>query len=491
MNRMITTSRISGLSALLSATVLSATLAPQALAATNSNADSKQCAAIKYPTVQQQPAPLHTDGMQIKDAQGRVVLLRGINTSGDSKVPDFMPLKSASMLDPLKALGINTLRLLFTWEAFEPTRCQYDTSYMDYYEQVVRWAAERDIYVIVDFHQDAYSRFSIDGCGEGFPEWSIHSSIRRDTPDNSKSCERWGLKMFFDPSHHLTWRHFHRDTEGAKTRYIAMATEVAERMAKHPNVIGYEIINEPWGTRRELETLYHEVGTAIRSRHPDTLLFIPPHALSSSGAPSFLRKPTLDNIVYAPHYYDPTVLVLSSWWGRSPDFVLNGMARKAARWNVPLLLGEYGGPANTKNIEGYMDALNGWMNKGFHHGTQWNYTPTWRDDTKDGWNHEDLSIVDNTGQLRPNFRPRVYPTATAGTPIAFEETKQYATYRWNHDPKQGATTFFVPADFMNNKTLTTDGVTCETSAFTLSCQAEKSGVVSITIDDLQIYPTEK
>lgn len=473
MKKLTTSIAILSFCSLLSTIALAAGSGPPAI---------EQCPTVAYPSPSPQPAPLHVDGQEIKDSNGRVVIIRGINTSGDSKVPDFMPLKDASMLDPLPTFGINALRLLFTWEAFEPNRCHYEESYIQYYEQVVQWAAERDLYVIIDFHQDAYSRYNIGGCGEGFPEWSVFSEVKRATPDNSKKCEGWGVKMIVDLDHHKSWEHFHKDTEGAKTRYLDMVTAVAERMSKHPNVIGYELINEPWGTDKELVAFYNQAGAAIRSRHPNTILFVPPHALASSGTANNMDKPNLDNMVYSPHLYDATVIMLSSWWGSDPSGPLNGMAKKAADWGVPMLLGEYGGPAKTKNIEGYMDALNGWLNKGLHHGTQWNYTPTWRDDSKDGWNHEDLSIVDNTGQLRPNFRARVYPTATAGNPITFEETANSAQYQWQHDASKGETELFIPENFMDNKTLTTStGVNCQLTGYTLSCSSSNSGPASIQI----------
>jgi endoglycosylceramidase len=204
------------------------------------------------------------------------LLTAALLSTGDSKVPLFMPITDTAMLDQFPVWGVNTLRLLFTWEAFEPSRCTYDIAYLQYYEQVVTWANDLGLYVIVDFHQDAYSRYSIDGCGEGFPEWGIHSSIERKAPDNGKACEGWGSKMMFDLSHHITWHHFHADTEGARSHYVDMVRVVADRMSGYPNVIGYELINEPWGNDDELAQLYNDVGNAIRERHPSAILYVPP-----------------------------------------------------------------------------------------------------------------------------------------------------------------------------------------------------------------------
>jgi endoglycosylceramidase len=432
---------------------------------------SELCLTPEFAAATEAPAPLHVDGKFIKDSQGRTVLLRGVNISGDSKVPPFMPITDAAMLDPLPGLGINTLRLLFTWEAFEPNRCNYDSAYLQYYEQAVQWASQREIYVIVDFHQDAYSRYSIDGCGDGFPEWAIYSAIERKVPNNGEACEGWGTKMLFDLSHHDTWHHFYADSEGVRSRYIDMVRAVAARMSAYPNVIGYDLINEPWGNDDELASFYNDVGTAIRERHPSSILFVPPHALLSSGMGSNnIAKPEFTNFVYSPHFYDPVVIMFKNWLGNDPSASLDNMSAHAAAWNVPLLLGEYGAPAQTNNVEGYMDALNNWLNTGMHSGTQWNYTPTWRADIKDGWNAEDLSIIDDSGELRANFRPRAYPMVIAGTDASFSENENSFSMSWIHDNALGTTEIFIPKDFMQGKTLITVGsIQCDINRQIIVC----------------------
>jgi endoglycosylceramidase len=316
---------------LLTVAILLLPLSNISLAMSQVPQDTKLCMAQEFPFATEAAAPLHVDGRLIKDRQGRSVVLRGINISGDSKIPPFVPITEATMLDPLPGWGINTLRLLFTWEAFEPNRCVYDSAYLQYYEQVVDWANERGLYVIVDFHQDAYSRYSIDGCGEGFPEWAIYSGIDRKEPDNSKACESWGTKMLFDLTHHDTWYHFHADSEGARSRYIFMTRVVAEHMSDHPNVIGYELINEPWGNDDELASFYNEVGAAIREQHPSAILFVPPHALLSSGmGGNNVAKPEFSNFVYSPHFYDPVVIMYKYWLGNDPSTLLNNMSTHAA-----------------------------------------------------------------------------------------------------------------------------------------------------------------
>ncbi len=318
------------------------------------------------------PAPLHTDGAFFKDAAGRVVLLRGVNLSGDAKVPPFATVRSASDLDPLPGWGLNVLRLLFTWEAFEPQPCAYAEDYLAYIERVVGWAEERGLFVIVDFHQDGYSRFSLDGCGEGFPQWAVLSSMATHTPDNGPRCDGWGVKLTFDAANVDLWRGFHRDTEGARTRYLHRVGRVAARLSSHANVIGYEVLNEPWGQTYELHDLFEDVGSAIRAQDPERMLFIPPHALGLNA-----EKVSHANIVYAPHYYDSGVYLSKAWGGGSVSEPLERLRGVALAWASPLLLGEFGANEGSRDEGAYLEAIYTWLDERFASGTQWNYTPGW------------------------------------------------------------------------------------------------------------------
>lgn len=451
-----------------------------------SAAAPQACDSPTYSAPSAAAAPLRAAGSYLTDQAGRVVLLRGVNVAGNAKVPPFKGVLSAGQLDPLPGWGFNAIRLLFTWEAFEPTRCTYDNSYLAYYEQVVAWARERGLYVIVDFHQDAYSRFSVGGCGDGFPRWAVPSAVTLKTPKNDDSCASWGTSMIFDSSHHASWSAFHSDSEGARTRYVEMVRAVADRLSKHPNVIGYELINEPWGTDTELHALYEAVGAAIRERDPQRILFVPPHALVSSGlSDNNIPQVSFDNIVYSPHFYDPWVVTLSFWWGNSPADTLGKMLNKARSWNAPMLLGEFGANYGVGNVEGYIEALYTWLDSQFVSGTQWNYTPGWTSSGKDGWNAENLSIVDDTGNLRSSlFVPRPYPQKTAGTPISFKRTSNGFTYSWTHAPELGSTEIFLPADAAEGVLSYPESKVsnrCRVVGLRLSCTSARAGRASVTL----------
>ena len=437
-----------------------------------------QCAAERYGPAQAAPAPLHVDGMYFRDAQNRVVLLRGMNVSGTGKVPPFTLLSDASQMTQLKKWGVNIIRLTFNWEAYESTRCQYDTGYLGAYETIAQWAEAAGIFVLVDFHQDTFSRFANHGCGDGFPQWAIASNLTRYQPDNGPSCQFlipgwWGVSAFLDPNFHATWHAFHGDVEGIKSRYIEMVASITQAMAKHGNVIGYDLMNEPWGYDYEIADVYNRASAAIRERHPGAILFYEPTADAPVvSAPQWTdangQAHRYDNTVWAPHYYEFSANVLKNWMGASPDGTFAAQLALATQNGSGHFLGEMGEWSSTAHVNGYMESIYNTMDVRFMSGAQWGYTPLWTPDKLDGWDTEDFSVV-ASGQLRSQlYYPRFFPRATAGTPIGFHTSATSFSYTWNNVPQSGSTEVFIPAGY------SVDQAVVKVSPSTLACRTERS-----------------
>ena len=141
---------------------------------------------------------LKIDGAYFVDEEGRIVLPRGINFSGLSKVPThpdgathlggpiFYQHRDVSFvgrpcslekldlhLQRLKDWGFNLLRLVITWEAVEHAGPgNYDQDYLNFLRKVCLRAGDFGFWVIIDPHQDCWSRWT---GGDGAPGWTLEA----------------------------------------------------------------------------------------------------------------------------------------------------------------------------------------------------------------------------------------------------------------------------------------------------------------------------
>ena len=245
--------------------------------------------------------PLHTEKDWLVDGLGRQVILRGVNLGGDSKVPfpnggtqhpsDFSDHRTLSFVGRPFALseadehlariahwGFNCLRLLTTWEAIEHAGAkQYDEEYLDYFEAVCKKAGQHGLYVIIDFHQDVWSRMS---GGDGAPGWTFEA-VGLDFQQFAQANAAHVMQQRFDydspecrqdsypqmswasnyrmPANGIMWTLFWAGQaitpefeidglnvqEYLQSHYLGAMDAVARRVKSMPHVIGFDSLNEP------------------------------------------------------------------------------------------------------------------------------------------------------------------------------------------------------------------------------------------------------
>jgi endoglycosylceramidase len=418
---------------------------------------------------------------QFWNENGQVVILRGVNVAGTSKVPPFLPLpKSPNVtyppprrhaahfftdntdvrqLDYLQTSGFNVIRLLFNWEAYEPAPDHPNDSYLQMLTLIASESWKRGIYTVVDFHQDAFARWVDYGCGEGFPQWALGDGFLKLAPRNDFWCANWMTMAFTDLNGvQRAFNDFYagRAPNQLRARFVSLMGTLAQRFHKQPGVIGYDILNEPFSYNfdNDLKDLYRDAGEAIRSSDPGAILFLEPDLLTDTNGQARLPKPfdTRTNVVYAPHFYDPTIMGPKKYSGPAASqqaFV--AMRAFAKAWQAPFFLGEFGAPATAEGAADYITLLYDLLDGGQTDaspasGAQWVYSPGWTADKYDGWDTENFSIVDNHGPRTQLFVPRPYAREVSGIPNKLVVTGNSIHLEWMNEPqKTNQTVFFVPS----------------------------------------------
>jgi endoglycosylceramidase len=385
--------------------------------------------------------PLTIDGQLILDQNDRRILLRGINTGGRSKFAPFSPFDYApgefeaalnTYMDKPVEWGLNVLRVPFSWDGMEPEQGVDDEEFLDRYDQLLDAAAARGLWTIVDFHQDVYSERY---CGDGFPLWTTSTG---DEPHHD--CSDWFTAYLFNDDMKDAWDEFWDNSTGVQDKYKDMWTRMITRQWGRPGVIGFEVINEPgWGHHTmsdwEAEVLspfYSEMATLVDELAPGAFMLFDGTGMDAVTATTDMYRPAGNSLIFAPHFYDPSVFLGG---GDSVD-VSDGYANLAAigqEWNLPVLVGEFGIEHDTDGAANY--ATGNWdgLDANMMHGTWWEYSAA-----EEFWNHENLSVVEPDGTERPNLvEPmiRAYPHAIAGE-----------LERWHFDAATSVATLAVLAE---------------------------------------------
>ena len=235
---------------------------------------------------------LQVRGTHFVDEYGRTRLLRGVNLAGSSKIPytprvelhdprfyderkvSFVgrpfPLDQADEhFTRLREWGLTFLRLVVTWEALEHAGPgEYDTAFLDYLCAVAQKAGEYGFQILIDPHQDVWSRFT---GGSGAPGWTLEAvgfdltklratgaAMLYDWKANRPPLLIWATNYArLAPATMFTlfWagNEFAPATkingipaqEFLQQHYLNAFSQVAARMRDMPHVVGYEVMNEP------------------------------------------------------------------------------------------------------------------------------------------------------------------------------------------------------------------------------------------------------
>lgn len=424
-----------------------------------------------------------TDGrVYLADAQRRALQLHGFNDKTDDP--------AATLTDELLAAaaerGLDHYRMTIYWQDLEPTRGNFDEDYLDGVVTAIRRAEAHGIRVILDMHQDVYGEaFG----SHGAPEWA--------TVDDGLAFEpqvSW-LENYLQPAVQRAFENLY-ELDWLRQAQIDAWLHVVDRVRDEPGLLGYDLMNEPFGEVREGENLfeaavrvereqitamYQRLTDAISAVDPDHWIFIEPPNLASLGIATSLGPVKGPRVAFYPHMYD-TSLEFSTYdpdstsYNFNPDFFTrwsDAITRYVADNPMPMLVGEWGVARPEAHS---MDAF-------------FREALTTMSEVASGWSHFEFCFgggycsVDAQGHDRPNvaqiFLP--YARAIAGAPTSsmydFDTRELRTVYRDN--AATGPTEIFLPVSRSypgGFRVLTSDPDGTWSSDFDAS-----TGVLSVTL----------
>ncbi|WP_018473822.1 cellulase family glycosylhydrolase [Echinicola pacifica] len=185
---------------------------------------------------------IQVDGDRFVDHAGREIILSGINLVNKSPKDNYMPLVDKDFYKRLQEWGMNSIRLVVIWDGVEPEMDQFDEKYLKELDKHIKWAAEYGVFVILDMHQDLFSAKYSDGA----PRWAT-----LDEGLEHYKGEVWSDSYLISPAVQGAFDNFWQnkpaaDGKGLQDHYAEMWKMLAERYKNQSNVIGYDLMNEPF-----------------------------------------------------------------------------------------------------------------------------------------------------------------------------------------------------------------------------------------------------
>ncbi|GGZ97604.1 hypothetical protein GCM10010389_41030 [Streptomyces echinoruber] len=286
--------------------------------------------------------PLHTKGGDIVDADGKKVVLTGVNWFG-LETGTFAPhglwtRNLDSMIEQMVDTGFNTLRLPYSNELFDakskPNGIDYKKNPelkglngLQIMDKVVKSATDHGMMVILDQHR----------------------------PDQYGQSDLWYTEKL------------------PESKWLSDWKMLAERYKDNDKVIGADLHNEPrgratWGDgnpKTDWRMAAEKAGNTIHSVNPNWLIFVEGNDTYKNestwwggelrGAKDHpVKLKESDKVVYSAHDYGPGVY--NQNWFMDKSFPNNMPAFWDKHWGflkktntAPVLLGEFGGKKSTGN----------------------------------------------------------------------------------------------------------------------------------------------
>jgi endoglucanase len=322
--------------------------------------------------------PLSTSGNKIVDSSGAQVILQGVNWYGMENEPGTVIGLNARdyklMLKQIKQTGFNVIRIPFSMQTL--TKGKEVSSVADY----------------IGSNRELKDKSPI----EVLDALILEANVQ-------------GLMIILD-NHSQADQGYRNDLWYGQAGYteddwVEMWKSLAIRYKNSPNVVGFDLKNEPhgkatWGdgSATDFRRAAERAGTAIQEVNPNPLIIVEGIENQVAGGQKLsghwwggnlegvrnnpVRLPVANKVVYSPHEYGPEVSPQP--WLTSKNLEKNLLDRWSKGFGyihdqkiAPILVGEFGAKDfSTKTISGrWMKAFTDYMGKKGMSWTYWAWNP--------------------------------------------------------------------------------------------------------------------
>jgi aryl-phospho-beta-D-glucosidase BglC (GH1 family) len=264
---------------------------------------------------------------QITPSEAAGMIRKGINMGNTLEPPkegewNNPPAKEV-YYDLYREAGFDLVRIPVRWDLHTGTQepFQVDKSWLDRVEQVVDWALERDLFVIINAHHD-----------------------------------NWIKENYSNPVY--------------RARFDSIWSQIAVRFSDKPDKLMFEILNEPYGlTKPENDELHARILSIIRRSNPTRIVVIQGNEWGGAEELINMAVPMDDYLIGSFHTYDPWPFGLEGHGSFGPAEIraLDEKFAAVSAWSdqheIPVLLGEFGCHSSAdynqrmKHYKTYMDLI--------------------------------------------------------------------------------------------------------------------------------------
>ena len=229
------------------------------------------------------------------DDQNRVRIFHGFN-----RVRKSFPWRFDSHLDEnsdefslARRMGLNVVRLGYMWSGVQPSEGEFNITYVEEIKKIISNYERAGVYVLLDVHEDVLSsRFCL---YDGVPLWLANKSIPSHPfpyPLRGDCDSRRGwMENALGSAVMQMWGEWYDNGHGFLDSFAEFWSFSADQFKDFNNVLGYEILNEPFAGdvyadpdlllpgvagKKNLARMNERASEAIRSMDDRHIVFFEP-----------------------------------------------------------------------------------------------------------------------------------------------------------------------------------------------------------------------